>query len=416
MMNVNMTPAKKNFVKLAQTEFGEGGVLSRSDVFKLSKETHNIGWPSWFLRSPFKVGKGMFKLPSIDGVLENENVVSTATEISEKSNMVSLATNSTAAMKTEEVSMASNVIEFPKNVSESYVPSRVSEYVKFGHYNDVKTIKKSGKFYPVFITGLSGNGKTMMIEQVHAELKKELFRVNITIETDEDDLIGHYSLVDGKTVWQDGPVVLAMERGATLLLDEVDLASNKIMCLQPVLEGNPLLIKKEGRIVRPKEGFSVMATANTKGKGSEDGRFIGTNILNEAFLERFPITVEQEYPSVSVEKKIINKLMISLNCLDEEYAGKLVDWADLIRKTFYDGGVDEIIATRRLVHIVQAFSIFKDRMKAIAMCVARFDDQTKETFMDLYSKLDDKVSMPSEEGEDSESTEKEEENEDFRPF
>ena len=275
MMNVNMTPAKKNFVKLAQTEFGEGGVLSRSDVFKLSKETHNIGWPSWFLRSPFKVGKGMFKLPSIDGVLENENVVSTATEISEESNMVSLATNSTAAMKTEEISMASNVIEFPKNVTESYVPAKVSNYVKFGHYNDVKTIKKSGKFYPVFITGLSGNGKTMMIEQVHAELKKELFRVNITIETDEDDLIGHYSLVDGKTVWQDGPVVLAMERGATLLLDEVDLASNKIMCLQPVLEGNPLLIKKEGRIVRPKEGFSVMATANTKGKGSEDGRFIG---------------------------------------------------------------------------------------------------------------------------------------------
>ncbi len=413
MMNVKMTPARKNFVELAQTEFGEGGILSRSDVFKLSKETHNIGWPSWFLRSPYKIGKGMFKLPSPDGILDIEDT----SEISEESSIVSLATNSTAAMKTEEVSMATNVIEFPNTDKESYVPSRVREYVKFGHYGDVKTIKKSGQFYPVFITGLSGNGKTMMIEQVHAELKKELFRVNITIETDEDDLIGHYALVDGKTVWQDGPVTMAMERGATLLLDEVDLASNKIMCLQPVLEGNPLLIKKEGRIVRPKEGFTVMATANTKGKGSEDGRFIGTNILNEAFLERFPITVEQEYPSVSVERKIIIKLMESLGCEDSEFAGKLVDWADLIRKTFYDGGVDEIIATRRLVHIVQAFSIFNNRMKAIAMCVARFDDQTKETFMDLYSKLDDKVSMPSEEGESetSESTENEEE-EDFRPF
>ena len=281
-----MTPARKNFVELAQTEFGEGGVLSRSDVFKLSKETHNIGWPSWFLRSPYKIGKGMFKLPSPDGILDIEDT----SEISEESSIVSLATNSTAAMKTEEVSMATNVIEFPKTDKESYVPSRVNEYVKFGHYGDVKTIKKSGQFYPVFITGLSGNGKTMMIEQVHAELKKELFRVNITIETDEDDLIGHYALVDGKTVWQDGPVTMAMERGATLLLDEVDLASNKIMCLQAVLEGNPLLIKKEGRIVRPKAGFTVMATANTKGKGSEDGRFIGTNILNEAFLERFPIT------------------------------------------------------------------------------------------------------------------------------
>ena len=410
MMNVKMTPARKNFVELAQTEFGEGGVLSRSDVFKLSKETHNIGWPSWFLRSPYKIGKGMFKLPSPDGILDIEDT----SEISEESSMVSLATNS-AAMKTEEVTMATNVIEFPKTDKESYVPSRVREYVKFGHYGDVKTIKKSGQFYPVFITGLSGNGKTMMIEQVHAELKKELFRVNITIETDEDDLIGHYALVDGKTVWQDGPVTMAMERGATLLLDEVDLASNKIMCLQPVLEGNPLLIKKEGRIVRPKEGFTVMATANTKGKGSEDGRFIGTNILNEAFLERFPITVEQEYPSVSVERKIIIKLMESLGCEDSEFAGKLVDWADLIRKTFYDGGVDEIIATRRLVHIVQAFSIFNDRMKSIAMCVARFDDQTKDTFMDLYSKLDDKVSMPSEEGESSESTEEEKE-EDLRPF
>ena len=357
--------------------------------------------PSFIWKSENKVRRGVFRIPEIGANVADAKVA-----------FVPMATEE------KEVSLATNVIEFPKNVTESYVPAKVGNYVKFGHYNDVKTIKKSGQFYPVFITGLSGNGKTMMIEQVHAELKKELFRVNITIETDEDDLIGHYALIDGKTVWQDGPVVLAMERGATLLLDEVDLASNKIMCLQPVLEGNPLLIKKEGRIVRPKAGFTVMATANTKGKGSEDGRFIGTNILNEAFLERFPITVEQEYPSVSVEKKIINKLMFSLGCLDEEFSGKLVDWADLIRKTFYDGGVDEIIATRRLVHIVHAFSIFKDRMKAIAMCVARFDDQTKETFMDLYSKLDDKVSMPSdEEGETVlETAEAEEETEDFKPF
>jgi len=357
--------------------------------------------PSFIWKSGNKVRRGVFRIPEIGANVADAKVAFVPMAIEEK----------------KEVALATNVIEFPKNETESYVPAKVGNYVKFGHYADVKTIKKSGQFYPIFITGLSGNGKTMMIEQVHADLKKELFRVNITIETDEDDLIGHYALIDGKTVWQDGPVVLAMERGATLLLDEVDLASNKIMCLQPVLEGNPLLIKKEGRIVRPKTGFTVMATANTKGKGSEDGRFIGTNILNEAFLERFPITVEQEYPSVSVEKKIINKLMTSLNCLDEEFSGKLVDWADLIRKTFYDGGVDEIIATRRLVHIVHAFSIFKDRMKAIAMCVARFDDQTKDTFMDLYSKLDDKVSMPSDETEAEEAHRMlDEEDEDFKPF
>ena len=347
--------------------------------------------PSFVWQSENSVRRGVFRIPTLD----------------DNGNLVTLARPMPKAPVVEtpmvESPMVSNVIEFPKTETESYVPSKVNGYVKFGHYNDIKTIAKSGQFYPIFITGLSGNGKTMMIEQVHAEIKKELFRVNITIETDEDDMIGHYALVDGRTVWQDGPVTMAMERGATLLLDEVDLASNKIMCLQPVLEGNPLLIKKEGRIVRPAPGFTVMATANTKGKGSEDGRFIGTNILNEAFLERFPVTVEQEYPSVSVEKKIVIKLMENLGCVDEEYAGKLVDWADLIRKTFYDGGVDEIIATRRLVHIVHAFAIFKDRMKAIAMCVARFDDQTKEVFMDLYSKLDEKVSV--EENSDSEKSE-----------
>ena len=347
--------------------------------------------PSFVWSSENSVRRGVFRIPTLD----------------ESGNLVTLARPMPKAPVVEtpmvESPNISNVIEFPKTETESYVPSKVNGYVKFGHYNDIKTIAKSGQFYPIFITGLSGNGKTMMIEQVHAEIKKELFRVNITIETDEDDMIGHYALVDGRTVWQDGPVTMAMERGATLLLDEVDLASNKIMCLQPVLEGNPLLIKKEGRIVRPAPGFTVMATANTKGKGSEDGRFIGTNILNEAFLERFPVTVEQEYPSVSVEKKIVIKLMETLGCVDEEYAGKLVDWADLIRKTFYDGGVDEIIATRRLVHIVHAFAIFKDRMKAIAMCVARFDDQTKEVFMDLYSKLDEKVSV--EENSDSEKSE-----------
>lgn len=279
----------------------------------------------------------------------------------------------------------------------SFTPEKVANYVRFGHFNDVKMIVSSSMFYPLFITGLSGNGKTMMIEQVHAELKREMIRVNITIETDEDDLIGHYSLVNGETVWQDGPVVIAMQRGATLLLDEIDLASNKIMCLQPVLEGNSLFLKKEGRVIHPQKGFNVIATANTKGKGSDDGRFIGTNILNEAFLERFPITLEQDYPSLSVEKKILNKLLDSLEFADSEFVDRVCDWADLIRKTFYEGGVDEIITTRRLVHICNAYAIFKDRAKAIAVCISRFDDQTKEVFMDLYGKLDETVGHTSEE-------------------
>jgi len=227
-----------------------------------------------------------------------------------------------------------------------------------------------------------------MIEQACAKLKREMFRVNITIETDEDDLLGHYTLKNGETVWQDGPVIQAMERGALLLLDEVDLASNKILCLQPVLEGKGVFIKKINRWIYPKTGFNVFATANTKGKGSDDGRFIGTNILNEAFLERFAITMEQEYPTVATEKRILKSVLEDLNVSNDDFVDRLVNWADIIRKTFFDGGIDEIIATRRLVHICNAFAIFGDRMKAIQMCVNRFDDETKTAFLDLYSKVD----------------------------
>jgi MoxR-like ATPase len=269
-------------------------------------------------------------------------------------------------------------------------------YVPFGNYNDIYHIIKSGMYYPAFITGLSGNGKTFMVEQACAKAKREFFRVNITVETDEDDLLGHYALIDGNTVWQDGPVVKAMERGAILLLDEIDLASSKIMCLQPVLEGKGVYLKKVNRFVSPSVGFNVLATANTKGKGSEDGRFIGTNILNEAFLERFPITVEQEYPSISVEKKILDKVFASLDIDAGDFAEKLVTWADIIRKTFYEGGIDEIIATRRLVHIVNAYAIFGDRKKAIEMCINRFDEDTKTSFLDLYSKCDSEVVLDGE--------------------
>ena len=268
-------------------------------------------------------------------------------------------------------------------VKQDLVPAKDSTYVKFGNFSDVKKIIQSKQFYPAFITGLSGNGKTFSVEQACAQLGRELIRVNITIETDEDDLIGGFRLVNGETVWHNGPVVEALERGCILLLDEVDLASNKILCLQSILEGKGVFLKKTGRYVSPAAGFNVIATANTKGKGSEDGRFIGTNVLNEAFLERFPVTFEQQYPSVSIEKKILEQ-----NCDDSEFCQKLVDWADIIRKTFYDGGVEEIVSTRRLVHIVRAYSIWKNKEKAIEVCVNRFDDETKQSFMELYDKVD----------------------------
>ena len=278
------------------------------------------------------------------------------------------------------------------------IPTKDATFVPFGNFSDVKKIIKSGIFYPTFITGLSGNGKTFSVEQACSQLNRELIRVNITIETDEDDLIGGFRLVDGNTVWHNGPVIEALERGAVLLLDEVDLASNKILCLQSILEGKGIFLKKIGRYVQPAAGFNVIATANTKGKGSDDGRFIGTNVLNEAFLERFCVTFEQEYPSVAIEQKILEGISLDLGVEDRKFCKHLCDWADIIRKTFYDGGVDEVISTRRLVHIIRAYSIFGDKVKAIQICLNRFDEETKQSFLELYDKVDADVDITVEDG------------------
>jgi MoxR-like ATPase len=270
----------------------------------------------------------------------------------------------------------------------SLIPNRVSTYVPWGHFSDVEKILKNRSFFPLFITGLSGNGKTMMVDQACAKLKRDLYRVNITTQTDEDDLLGGFRLVDGNTVWQDGPVTAAMKNGGILLLDEIDLASNKIMCLQPVLEGKGVFLKKINTFVAPAPGFTVIATANTKGKGSDDGRFVGTSVLNEAFLDRFSITMEQEYPSRATEKKILKKEMQQVGVDAPDFADNLVKWAEIIRKSFYEGAVEEIVSTRRLVDIVKAFAIFNDKMKSIDLTIARFDDDTREGFRSLYSKVD----------------------------
>ena len=395
---MSLSPAKKRFVDLASAKYGEGAVMTRDEVKAFVKEA-DLGWVSWFVRAPYRVGTGKFKLP-VNG--------ETITPVKPKKMKVPV-------MKKSEIGEESVVAYH--NPTENLVPEKDPLYVPFGNFNDVYSIIKSGRYYPAFITGLSGNGKTFMVEQACAKAKREFFRVNITVETDEDDLLGHYALIDGNTVWQDGPVVKAMERGAILLLDEIDLASSKIMCLQPVLEGKGVFLKKVNRFVSPSVGFNVLATANTKGKGSEDGRFIGTNILNEAFLERFPITVEQDYPSMAIERKILDKVFTSLDISDfGDFPEKLVTWADIIRKTFYEGGIDEIIATRRLVHIANAYAIFGDRKKAIEMCINRFDEDTKTSFLDLYSKCDSEVVVDEEPTEDFEVAKETDEKDDLSPF
>jgi len=358
---MNLSPRKKLFVDTATEMFGVGAIITNAQVKEASIKA-DVPKAGWFKKS-CKIGYNQFKLPS-----EETPVVVTTTEASSENVVMNL--------------VATNMEK------QNLVPSVFEGFVPWGNYTNLKKIIKSGMFYPVFVTGLSGNGKTLMIEQLHAEMKKELIRINITIETDEDDLLGGFRLVAGETKFVPGPVIEAMERGCTLLLDECDLGSNKMLALQPVLEGKGVFLKKINKWITAKEGFNVMATANTKGKGSEDGRFIGTNILNEAFLERFAITIEQPYPAAAIEKKIVLGSMKKYNAVDKDFADNLVTWAEVIRKTFYDGGVDEIISTRRLDHIVKAFAIFGDKLQSIELCIARFDDDTKESFMDLYTKID----------------------------
>jgi len=358
------------FVKAAEEIYGTGSILNRDQITRVVEE-NDISFPYWFVtKTEYRVGRGEYKLPNI-------------------------GTKSKPVMKEEpqmEVALAAQVLEFkqPKLVDDSDVsiPTKYPDYVPFGFFKDLRNIIKSSMFYPVFITGLSGNGKTLMVEQVCAELGRECIRVNISIETDESDLLGGPTLVNGNVVNRDGPVITAMKRGAILLIDEVDRGSNKLMCLQGILEGKPYYNKKNGEMVYPVDGFNIIATANTKGRGSEEGRYL-SQILDDAFLERFPITVEQEYPDVKTEKKILEPLIA-----DKDFVEKLTQWADIVRQSHEQGAVDEIISTRRLVHIAKAFKIFDDRMKAIELCVARFDADTKMAFLDLYSKVDAKVDGP----------------------
>ena len=272
--------------------------------------------------------------------------------------------------------------------AEVFIPKVEKEYVRWGSSKDIEAIMKSRMFYPIYISGPSGNGKTMMVEQSAAKAKVPFLRVQITPETDEDDLIGGFRLINGETVFCKGPVIKAMEEGALLLIDEIDRGTNKIMCLQGVLEGKPVLIKKTGETVVPAEGFNVIATANTKGRGSDDGRFSAATIIDEAFLERFVSAVNQPWPSKGIEKKIVKNHMTKFDAMDEDFLEKLITWASIIRKTFEADGVDEVVSTRRLCHIIKTFSIFNDRVKSVEMCINRFDEDTITAFTDLYTKID----------------------------
>jgi len=360
----------KAFVESATELFGQNAILSRDQIQHVVDE-RSVPYPFWFVtRQEFRSGRGQYRLPNASSATPSTVIVK------EEPATVDMAQTATVHI------LRQKKLEDHADTS---IPEKYQGYVPFGFYKDLTSIVLSQEFFPVFITGMSGNGKTLMVEQVCATLKRECIRVNVSVETDESDLIGGPTLIEGNVVYRDGPVMTAMKRGAILLIDEVDRGSNKLMCLQGILEGKPYFNKKSGEYIHPKRGFNVIATANTKGRGSEEGRYL-SQILDDAFLERFNITVEQEYPEAKVELKILKPL---LN--DDEFAENLVKWADVIRKTFAEGGIDEIISTRRLVHISKTYAIFKDRQKAIQLCVNRFDQETKDSFLDLYSKVDVKV-------------------------
>jgi len=355
------------FVLISEQKHGINAVITREEIQSIVDE-QDVSFPYWLTsKQEYREGRGTYRVPA-----SGRKTVNTEPEAE-----VALAP-------------AANILRQPKMLDESQpvIPESWPDYVPFGFFKKMVKVIKSKKFFPVFITGLSGNGKTLMVEQACAELKRECVRVNISIETDESDLLGGMTLIDGNTVWRDGPVITAMKRGAVLLIDEVDRGSDKLMCLQGIMEGKPYLNKKNGELVKPTQGFNVIATANTKGMGSDEGRYLA-QILDSAFLERFPITFEQEFPDSKTEKKILNTLI-----KDEEYIDNLVQWADVIRKSFNEGAISEVISTRRLVHIAGAYEIFEDRMEAINMCVSRFDEETKMAFLDLYSKVDVKTESP----------------------
>ena len=362
---MKMNKNQQNFLDAVREVLGDKNILTRAEIDQVVNEK-SVKYPFWLVtKSQYRTGRGEYTLPG--------------TESNKPPNVVI----------EEPIAAMAQVLHLrqPKLIdeSESSVPAKYPDYVPFGFYKDLTNIIKSKMFYPVFITGMSGNGKTLMVEQVCAALNRECIRVNISIETDESDLLGGPTLINGNVVNRDGPVLIAMKRGAILLIDEVDRGSNKLMCLQGILEGKPYYNKKSGEMVYPTPGFNVIATANTKGRGSEEGRYL-SQILDDSFLERFPITVEQEYPDTKTEKKILNPLIE-----DTEFVDNLVKWADVVRQSFDQGATDEIISTRRLVHIAKAYTIFGDRMKAIELCVNRFDTETKLAFLDLYSKVDAKV-------------------------
>ena len=365
-----MNKNAKSFVVACEERFGSEAIITRDGITQVCNES-GAPYPYWLVtKAQYRYDRGQYKVPP-----SGEKIVKNP----EPELEVAYA-------------QPAQVLEFrqPKLLDESEpsVPQKWPDYVPFGFYKDMKNIISSKAFYPIFVTGLSGNGKTLMVEQVCAELGRECIRVNISVETDETDLLGGPTLVDGNVVNRDGPVLLAMKRGAVLLIDEVDRGSNKLMCLQGIMEGKPHYNKKSGEMVYPKSGFTIVATANTKGRGSDEGKYL-SQILDDAFLERFPITVEQEYPDTKTEKKILSPLIA-----DAEFVEHLCQWADVVRKSYDEGATDEIISTRRLVHIAKAFTIFKDRMKAITLCVNRFDEETKMAFLDLYSKVDSSVESP----------------------
>ena len=384
-MTTNLKPRQLEFVNALAEAYPSNTELTFAEMQDVCDSCGIYKMPpSWITHdTDRKVRRGVYAIPEISG--GSTPAPKSAVSVPAPAPVAPVAPVVAGAVEqTVQTAVMDMTMGMTGGERQSLVPAKFDGYVKWGHYSDIKAWLESGRYTSLFVTGLSGNGKTLMVEQVCADLKRECFRVNLTCQTDEDDLLGGFRLVNGNTVWQDGPVTLAMKSGAVLLLDEIDLASNKVMCLQSVLEGKGVFLKKIGQWVSPAKGFAVVGTANTKGRGDDTGKFSGTGILNEAFLERFKYTYEQPYATRATERKILTKA----GCTDGDFADCLTKWSEIIRKTYLEGAIDDVISTRRLVNVIEAYEVFNDKMKALKLCLARFDEDTQETFLNLYDKVD----------------------------
>lgn len=390
----NRAATQTAFILAALKISRDNAIIDRTTVLSAARAA-GVANPAWLTNDPAnRAGRGYYRIPA-DKIAVAKSLNTTPVAERKPTTAVTVPSASAAPVVAAAAQGTSNsLVDATLSLAAiaecgDCIPQKDALFVAYGHYDTVKRIIGSRRWAPSYVVGPSGCGKTYAYQQACADLKREYYEVQITTETTEDDLLGGFRLVNGETKFIYGPVTLAMMRGGFLVLDEIDQATSKVMCLQQVLNGKPVFLKKINQWVKPAEGFNVGATANTKGNGDDTGRFVGANPLNVAFRDRLSgMCFVADYPTPAVEKKILNKAMAVAGVDDAEFAALLVDWAGMIRKTNREGGLDETMTTRRLVQIAQNLSILGERTLAVELGINIYDEITREAMLSLFQKID----------------------------